>query len=43
MLSGFEKGSEFRVAGRSQLGDGPFSEWNRTSSQGESMYVVRNI
>ncbi len=39
MLSGFNRGVEFRVAGRSQLGDGPFSEWRTTESQGECMAV----
>ncbi len=40
-LAGLEKSVEFRVAGRSELGDGPFSEVEKIESEGEGeMFVV---
>ncbi len=40
-LAGLEKSVEFRVAERSELGDGPFSEVEKIESKGEGeMYAV---
>ncbi len=40
-LAGLEKSVEFRVAGKSELGDGPFSKVEKIESEGEGeMYAV---